>query len=79
VSWPHRQPARASTIAIGRIESFAWDATVGCGRVGDRAPATPPRALYIRLSVLLGHAATDEERRAFDTAWTRCLQEAAQP
>lgn len=55
-----------------RIESFAWDATVGTGNDDETVN-------YGILTRRLGREPTFDECKVFRSAWLRSLQEMAQP
>lgn len=64
-----------------KIESFAWDITIGNGRAEEinEGPGEPQTDDLEALDRLLGRKATGEEQGVFIDAFHRCLQEAAQP
>ena len=64
-----------------RIESFAWDCTVGSGRAEELADlgGEPGADELGALSRWLRRPLTNEDIEVFHRAWDRSLQEAMQP
>ncbi len=62
-----------------RIESFAWNCTVGAGVDPDECSNEPDEDAQRALSTFLGRALTGEDIDVLVRAWRRCLQEIAQP
>ena len=62
-----------------RIESFAWDCTIGCGRVDDDDPQKPELSDLVAIARVIGRPLSSEEQWCFEKAWAKCMQEAAQP
>ena len=62
-----------------RIYSLAWDATVGCGNVGEDASNEPGLDHIECLKRVLGKDYTPECDEELLECWLRCLAEAEHP
>ena len=62
-----------------RIYSFAWDCTIGAGRVGEDFPDEPDQDVLRALSRVLKRPLTPADQAMLIDAWRRCEQEQANP
>jgi len=61
------------------IRNFAFDRTIGCGRVGEDEADEPARDDLEALARILGRKLTSEDISTLVNEWRRCIQSAAQP
>lgn len=62
-----------------QIESFAWDCTIGAGRVGEDEADEPDQDALDALKRILRRPLTGEDVDVLVRAWEKCLMEAAFP
>ena len=62
-----------------KIESFAWDCTIGGGGDPEDCGIYKQPALTGLEKTILGRPPTKEELDVFNRAWDRCVQEMSQP
>ena len=63
---------KSKTKTNRHIEDIARDATVGRGNDSEEVD-------FAALRIDLGRLPTEDEKRIYENAWARCLQEMAQP
>lgn len=61
------------------IYSFAWNCTIGAGRVGDDFPDEPDYDTLEALGRVLGRKLTGDDEGELVDAWKRCEMEQAFP
>jgi hypothetical protein len=61
------------------IRNFAFDCTIGCGRVGEDEAGEPGQGELDELARVLGRSLTPEDIKTLVSEWRRCIQSAAQP
>lgn len=63
-------------LEMRKLESFAYDCTVGKGELFFELPT--PRAID-ELATLLKRKLDEDDVKLFTAVWKRCIQEARQP